>query len=86
MAILSHCGDDEVPDHKTDADVVLDGPRHDKLIDRVDSTLLTRPGNGGRTLFEAGFAKRETDGNPPRRPERASDKSVATSPRNRIWA
>jgi len=55
VVVVSHCGDDEALARETDVDVVLGGHDHDELVEHVDGTLLTRPGNGGRTLLEVGF-------------------------------
>lgn len=53
VVVLSHLGslDDRLA-REFDVDVVLGGHRHDERIDRVDGTLLTRPGAGGRTVVE----------------------------------
>ncbi|WP_136715336.1 bifunctional metallophosphatase/5'-nucleotidase [Halorientalis salina] len=53
VVVLSHLGsgDDELA-RRTDVDAVLGGHVHSKRIDRVDGTILTRPGANGHTLLE----------------------------------
>lgn len=53
VVVLSHLGrgDDELAE-RTDVDVILGGHVHSERIDRVDGTLLTRPGDGGRAVIE----------------------------------
>ncbi|WP_227355086.1 bifunctional metallophosphatase/5'-nucleotidase [Haladaptatus salinisoli] len=51
VVVLSHCGDD-ADLAELDVDVVLGGHEHEERIERVDGTLLTRPGDLGRTLLE----------------------------------
>jgi 2',3'-cyclic-nucleotide 2'-phosphodiesterase (5'-nucleotidase family) len=53
VVVLSHLGrgDDELA-RATDVDVVLGGHVHSERVDRVDGTLLTRPGEGGRFVLE----------------------------------
>ncbi|WP_138007202.1 bifunctional metallophosphatase/5'-nucleotidase [Halalkalirubrum salinum] len=53
IVALSHLGsgDDELA-RKTDVDVILGGHIHRERIDRIDGTLLTRPGVNGETVLE----------------------------------
>ena len=45
VVALSHLG-------RADVDVVLGGHVHSERIERIDGTVLTRPGNGGKTVLE----------------------------------
>jgi 2',3'-cyclic-nucleotide 2'-phosphodiesterase (5'-nucleotidase family) len=53
VVVLSHLGggDDDLA-RATDVDVILGGHVHSRRIDRVDGTLLTRPGANARGLLE----------------------------------
>jgi 2',3'-cyclic-nucleotide 2'-phosphodiesterase (5'-nucleotidase family) len=53
VVVLSHLGrgDDDLA-AATDVDVVLGGHVHAERVDRVDGTLLTRPGCGGNCVLE----------------------------------
>jgi 2',3'-cyclic-nucleotide 2'-phosphodiesterase (5'-nucleotidase family) len=53
VVALSHLGggDDELA-RRVDVDVILGGHVHSERIDRVDGTLLTRPGVNGETVLE----------------------------------
>ena len=53
VVVLSHLGraDDDLA-RETDVDVVLGGHVHSERVDRVDGTLLTRPGSGGDCVLE----------------------------------
>jgi 2',3'-cyclic-nucleotide 2'-phosphodiesterase (5'-nucleotidase family) len=53
VVVLSHLGsgDDELA-RRTDVDAILGGHVHSERIDRVDGTILTRPGANGHTLLE----------------------------------
>lgn len=84
VVVLSHCGDDEALAHETDADVVLGGHDHDKLIERVEGTLLTRPGNGGQSLLEVDFRGEKPTATHHDVANVPPDKSVATALRNRM--
>ena len=53
VVVLSHLGrDDERLAGACDVDVILGGHVHSERIERIDGTVLTRPGNGGAVLFE----------------------------------
>jgi 2',3'-cyclic-nucleotide 2'-phosphodiesterase (5'-nucleotidase family) len=53
IVLLSHCGnDDETLATSLDVDVILGGHVHTELVERVDGTLLTRPGVNGEVVFE----------------------------------
>lgn len=53
VVALSHLGrlDDELA-ATFDIDVILGGHVHSERVERIAGTVLTRPGSGGRTLFE----------------------------------
>jgi len=53
VVALSHLGrgDDRLA-ATCDVDVVLGGHVHSERVERIDGTVLTRPGSGGRTLLE----------------------------------
>jgi len=53
IVLLSHCGnDDEELAAALDVDVILGGHVHSEVVERIDGTLLTRPGVNGEVLFE----------------------------------
>ena len=54
VVVLSHlgAGDDDLA-RETDADCILGGHVHSRRIDRVDGTLVTRPGVNGHAVIEA---------------------------------
>lgn len=54
LVALSHLGngDDELA-RETDVDLVLGGHVHSRRIERIDGTLLTRPGVNGHAVVEA---------------------------------
>lgn len=52
VVVLSHRGDDEDLAHRTDVDAVLGGHEHDQRVERIEGTLLTRPGSNGYSLLE----------------------------------
>ncbi|WP_299267876.1 bifunctional metallophosphatase/5'-nucleotidase [Halorientalis sp.] len=53
VVVLSHLGSgDDALARETDVDVILGGHVHDRRVDRVADTLLTRPGANGRGLHE----------------------------------
>ncbi|RNJ26764.1 bifunctional metallophosphatase/5'-nucleotidase [Halosegnis longus] len=53
VVCLSHLGrGDETLAAEVDVDVVLGGHNHAELVERLDDTLLTRPGVNGQVLFE----------------------------------
>jgi 2',3'-cyclic-nucleotide 2'-phosphodiesterase (5'-nucleotidase family) len=61
VVLLSHCGnDDESLAATLDVDVILGGHVHTELVERVDGTLLTRPGVNGEVLFEVDLAGEPT--------------------------
>jgi 2',3'-cyclic-nucleotide 2'-phosphodiesterase (5'-nucleotidase family) len=84
VVVLSHCGNDEALAHETDADVVLGGHDHDELIERIDGTLLTRPGNGGRTLLEVDFDGEKPTATHHEVTDVPPDESVATTLHGRM--
>jgi 2',3'-cyclic-nucleotide 2'-phosphodiesterase (5'-nucleotidase family) len=52
VVLLSHCGnDDEELAAALDIDVVLGGHVHSEVVERIDGTLLTRPGVNGEVAF-----------------------------------
>ncbi|PSP76342.1 bifunctional metallophosphatase/5'-nucleotidase [Halobacteriales archaeon QS_1_68_20] len=82
VVVLSHLGTgDEELARAVDADVVLGGHVPTALIETVDGTLLTRPGDGGRGVIEvdpgAGSATRHPVADAP------SDASVGRALRER---
>lgn len=84
--VVSHLGDDADLARAVDADVVLGGHDHDPLVDRVDGTLVCRPGGDGRALLEVTF-----DGGDPAAtrhavPEGPIDEGVADAVRDRMDA
>ena len=85
VVVLSHLGrgDDELAE-AIDADVVLGGHVPTGRIDRVDGTLVTRPGDGGEAIVEvdlgAGTATRHETGDAPR------DEAVARALDDRMSA
>ena len=60
VVVLSHLGrtDDELA-RTCDVDVILGGHVHERRIDRVAGTLLTRPGANGRAVVEVDLAGSE---------------------------
>ncbi len=53
VVVLSHCGrDDERIAVECDVDAVLGGHVHTERVERIDGTLLTRPGVNGRVVLE----------------------------------
>ncbi|PSP91955.1 bifunctional metallophosphatase/5'-nucleotidase [Halobacteriales archaeon QS_4_66_20] len=85
IVVLSHLGDDTELAKAVNVDVILGGHDHVKLINRVDDTLVCRPGGTGRYLLEVTFDDRPTathhtvsDG--------PLDRNVTTALRNRIDA
>jgi 2',3'-cyclic-nucleotide 2'-phosphodiesterase (5'-nucleotidase family) len=53
VVVLSHLGrEDEALARQTDVDVILGGHVHEECVDRVDETLLTRPGANGHRVLE----------------------------------
>ncbi|EMA13081.1 bifunctional metallophosphatase/5'-nucleotidase [Haloarcula marismortui] len=57
VVVLSHLGRiDEKLARACDVDVILGGHVHERRIDRLDGTLLTRPGANGRTVVEVDLA------------------------------
>lgn len=83
MVIAAHLGDGSAnsvsgPDlaAAVDADVVLDGHKHDSIVQAVDGTLYTRPGQGARKLCEITIPN---TGRPQITTHMVSDGSLATS-------
>lgn len=61
VVVCSHLGsDDDDLARAVDADVVLGGHVPSARIDRVDGTLLTRPGDGGRAIVEVALGDEPT--------------------------
>jgi 2',3'-cyclic-nucleotide 2'-phosphodiesterase (5'-nucleotidase family) len=59
VVVLSHLGgDDDVLARETDVDAILGGHVHTERVDRIDGTLLTRPGANGHRVFEIDLADR----------------------------
>ncbi len=56
VVVVSHLGDDTELARTVDVDVVLGGHDHETLVERVDGTLVCRPGGTGRYLLEVSFA------------------------------
>ncbi|MDZ7746354.1 MAG: 5'-nucleotidase C-terminal domain-containing protein [Halobacteriales archaeon] len=60
VVCLSHLGrGDETLATEVDVDIVLGGHNHAELIERLDGTLLTRPGVNGKVLFEVSLPDEE---------------------------
>jgi 2',3'-cyclic-nucleotide 2'-phosphodiesterase (5'-nucleotidase family) len=55
IVVLSHLGDDTDLAQAVDVDVILGGHDHDRLVDRVNDTLVCRPGGNGRFVLEVSF-------------------------------
>ncbi|WP_123538372.1 bifunctional metallophosphatase/5'-nucleotidase [Halosimplex salinum] len=53
--VVSHLGDDTDLARAVDADLILGGHDHERRVDRVDGTLVCRPGGTGRYLLEVSF-------------------------------
>lgn len=77
LVVLSHCGDDGELARLEGVDAVVGGHKHEAVIERVDGTLLTRPGGNGTHVVELDFA----DGQPT-----ATRHSVADGPRDEAVA
>ena len=61
LVVLSHLGaGDEELAVELDVDVILGGHVHSERIERVDGTLLTRPGVNGEVVLEIGLDERPT--------------------------
>jgi 2',3'-cyclic-nucleotide 2'-phosphodiesterase (5'-nucleotidase family) len=61
VVCLSHLGrTDERLATAVDVGVVLGGHTHSELVERIDDTLLTRPGVNGRVVYEVLLPDRET--------------------------
>lgn len=62
VVALSHLGrDDEALAAATDVDAVLGGHIPAERIERIDDTLLTRPGSGGEVVLEVDLASGDVD-------------------------
>jgi len=62
VVVLSHLGgDDDELARQTDVDAILGGHVHTERIDRVDGTILTRPGANGHTLLAVDLADGTVD-------------------------
>lgn len=61
IVVISHLGDDTELARMVNVDVVLGGHDHEALVERIDGTLVCRPGGTGRYLLEVSF-----DGDRPR--------------------
>jgi len=55
IVVVSHWGDDTALARAVDADLILGGHDHTRRVDRIDGTLVCRPGGTGRSLLEASF-------------------------------
>jgi len=55
VAVLSHLGDDADLARGLDADVILGAHDHEPRLERVDGTLVCRPGGTARHLLEVSF-------------------------------
>ncbi|WP_436928166.1 bifunctional metallophosphatase/5'-nucleotidase [Halosimplex amylolyticum] len=53
--VVSHCGDDAALARAVDVDLILGGHDHERRVDRIDGTLVCRPGGTGRSLLEVSF-------------------------------
>ncbi|WP_101294868.1 bifunctional metallophosphatase/5'-nucleotidase [Halegenticoccus soli] len=87
VVALSHlgAGDDELAE-RVDVDAVLGGHVHTERIERVNGTLLTRPGVNGETVIEVALdgdgaraVRRDLDGAP-------TDEGLAAALRSRMAA
>lgn len=54
--VVSHLGDDSKLAEAVEVDVILGGHDHTKSIDRIDETLVCRPGGTGRYLLDVSFS------------------------------
>lgn len=60
VVCLSHLGrGDETLATEVDVDVILGGHNHAEVVERLDDTLLTRPGVNGEVLYEVTLPERE---------------------------
>lgn len=60
VVCLSHLGrGDETLAAEVDVDVILGGHNHAEVVERLDDTLLTRPGVNGEVLYEVSLPERE---------------------------
>lgn len=66
VVVLSHlgAGDDDLA-AAVDADVILGGHVHTERCERIDGTLLTRPGVNGHAIWEVHLRDGESDGREP---------------------
>jgi 2',3'-cyclic-nucleotide 2'-phosphodiesterase (5'-nucleotidase family) len=55
IVVLSHLGDDTELARNVDVDVILGAHDHETLVERVDGTLVCRPGGTGRYLLDVSF-------------------------------
>ena len=55
IAVVSHLGNDTDLARTVDVDVILGGHDHETLVERVNGTLVCRPGGNGRYLLEVSF-------------------------------
>ena len=55
IIVVSHLGDDTDLARTVDVDVILGGHDHETLVERVNETLVCRPGGNGRYLLEISF-------------------------------
>ncbi|WP_254837816.1 bifunctional metallophosphatase/5'-nucleotidase [Natronomonas marina] len=85
VVVLSHLGraDDRLA-AACDVDVVLGGHVHSERVERVAGTLLTRPGDGGRTVLEVDLETREVTRHPVE--EAAPEEALAERYRRRLDA
>ena len=84
VVVVSHRGDDEDLARETSVDAVLGGHEHDELVERVDGTLVARPGSGGHTLLEVTLGDGEPTATHRETADYPVDESVASSLRERM--
>ncbi|SFS06116.1 2',3'-cyclic-nucleotide 2'-phosphodiesterase/5'-or 3'-nucleotidase, 5'-nucleotidase family [Halomicrobium zhouii] len=61
VVVLSHLGRlDETLAAETDVDVILGGHVHSEIVERLDETLLTRPGVNGEIVYEIDLGESPT--------------------------
>jgi 2',3'-cyclic-nucleotide 2'-phosphodiesterase (5'-nucleotidase family) len=60
IVVVSHLGDDTEIARTVDVDVILGGHDHEKLVTRVDGTLVCRPGGSGRYLLAVSLEDGDT--------------------------
>ncbi|MFC5974012.1 bifunctional metallophosphatase/5'-nucleotidase [Halomarina salina] len=86
LIVLSHLGDDTDLARAVDADVILGGHDHDRLVDCVAGTLVCRPGGNGRFVLEVSFEGEAPTATHHSVADGPPDTEVATALRNRAEA